>query len=527
MSYHYADESESDHEHRIGVDLRFHRSRASPSPPHRRTSTIEQPRYHVKASPRPPVEALMVTSRGRRGSSCSRSRSRQRRSEASSFTRPQALIVRQALVKQEESESSLDDSEDGRQRRHRRQKANTNSSKNSKRYRGYSSSDSDYSSGLENYQRSHYRANRQSSADVERQLRYSKQEWEMANLRRELEQLEASNQAAAEAAKTKEDSQRILEQFEQDHQIRMLKARIEKMRAEEEKEREEEDLKIKWELEKAEEVKKRKEEEQLREELAKEAIRKYELELQEKAEEERMARQTFEREYRAKLQQDLIASGVDEKDIQAILNKETVPSKVQQEKDEERAKMDKQVQKSLETAFTQQQHQQHLRSHPLPPATYYQHPGQQYQQYQPQATCQYEQAMLLQNMAMKTNQDAARPTYTRMSRRHVSFETLATFSIDYELDHVCLSFPFTRPSVLIFFPFISPLLYFPHVSKHLAINTTKKWMETKTDADGRADNVTTTLYRTMIMSSSSAGCLSGSRMRYGTTPKPSGNFAKK
>jgi len=39
--------------------------------------------------------------------------------------------------------------------------------------------------------------------------------------------------------------------------------------------------------------------------------------------------------------------------------------------------------------------------------------------------------------------EANRPIYTRMSRRHLSIETLNKFRVDYEFDHV--SYPYIRP----------------------------------------------------------------------------------
>lgn len=44
----------------------------------------------------------------------------------------------------------------------------------------------------------------------------------------------------------------------------------------------------------------------------------------------------------------------------------------------------------------------------------------------------------------KMNEPGGRPTYTRMSRRHLSIETLNKFKIDYELDQVCKMTPVQR-----------------------------------------------------------------------------------
>jgi hypothetical protein len=63
--------------------------------------------------------------------------------------------------------------------------------------------------------------------------------------------------------------------------------------------------------------------------------------------------------------------------------------------------------------------------------------------------------------------DPQRPTYTRMSRKHLSIETLNRYRIDYEFDHVRTSLPRSRPEL------IESRIRITFLSKDGSLNTNK------------------------------------------------------
>ncbi len=138
-----------------------------------------------------------------------------------------------------------------------------------------------------------------------------------------------------------------------------------------------------------------KEEEELREKRrrekeAKDAIEKYKKEEAERQLRERQETEARERDYQNKLREQLLQSGLDEKEINAIL----AGKKVTREKEKEKKKEEHKG-KGKETS---------------------------------------RETEIYHSTTVTT--ETARPTYTRMARRHLSIETLRAYHIDFQLDTV-------------------------------------------------------------------------------------------
>ncbi|KAM0268695.1 hypothetical protein ACHAQH_009931 [Verticillium albo-atrum] len=173
-------------------------------------------------------------------------------------------------------------------------------------------------------------------------------------------------------ARDKEE-RRAQKEFREEAELQRAKRELDAIRAREQQTKEEARIKKEMELERLREEEREAEEKDKREKQAKEAVAKYKQKELERIAQEEKEKAEREKEYKRRLQEDLINSGVDEKHIAAILKKEKVPDK---------SKM------------------------PVPRP-------------QPQ---------------VPIGNEMARPTYTRMARRHLSIETLRTYRIEYELD---------------------------------------------------------------------------------------------
>lgn len=235
-------------------------------------------------------------------------------------------------------------------------------------------------------------------------------------LQQQLAQMEANIRVETDEKQSKNEKTRILEAAQLDNEIQRLKHRIRRENEKEARDKYEANLKAKWEFERAEKAKKLQEEEDIKTELAKEVIRKYEIDLKEKAEQERKRKEQWECEYRAKLQNDLLAAGVDEKDIKAVLDGSKVSTKIAEEEKERKIKLKETQQAALVCV--------HKQDIPKPYQEIYSH--------SPQSLSIHEQ-LLSHHTPLESNQ-VIRPTYTRMSRRHIEIETLDYYGIKYEFE---------------------------------------------------------------------------------------------
>ncbi|KAM0652189.1 hypothetical protein ACHAO3_003049, partial [Verticillium nonalfalfae] len=177
-------------------------------------------------------------------------------------------------------------------------------------------------------------------------------------------------------ARDKEE-RRAQKEFREEAELQRAKRELDTIRAREQQAKEEARIKKEFELQRLREEEREAEEKEKLEKQAKEAVAKYKQKELERIAQEQKEKDAREKEYKRRLQEDLINSGVDEKHIAAILKKEKVPEKVK------------------------------------------------------------APAALPQVPFVPVGNAVARPTYTRMARRHLSIETLRTYRIEYEVDQVC------------------------------------------------------------------------------------------
>ncbi|RXG48480.1 hypothetical protein VDGE_08855 [Verticillium dahliae] len=174
-------------------------------------------------------------------------------------------------------------------------------------------------------------------------------------------------------ARDKEE-RRAQKEFREEAELQRAKRELDAIRAREQQVKEEARIKKELELQRLREEEREAEEKEKLEKQAKEAVAKYKQKELERIAQEQKEKDAREKEYKRRLQEDLINSGVDEKHIAAILKKEKVPDKVK------------------------------------------------------------APASLPQVPFVPVGNAVARPTYTRMARRHLSIETLRTYRIEYEVD---------------------------------------------------------------------------------------------
>ncbi|KAL9942674.1 hypothetical protein D7B24_006361 [Verticillium nonalfalfae] len=174
-------------------------------------------------------------------------------------------------------------------------------------------------------------------------------------------------------ARDKEE-RRAQKEFREEAELQRAKRELDTIRAREQQAKEEARIKKEFELQRLREEEREAEEKEKLEKQAKEAVAKYKQKELERIAQEQKEKDAREKEYKRRLQEDLINSGVDEKHIAAILKKEKVPEKVK------------------------------------------------------------APAALPQVPFVPVGNAVARPTYTRMARRHLSIETLRTYRIEYEVD---------------------------------------------------------------------------------------------
>jgi myosin heavy subunit len=187
------------------------------------------------------------------------------------------------------------------------------------------------------------------------------------------------------------------------------------MQAEKEARELEELIAFKKEIKKKEEEKEAKEREALKE--AKRQLDEIKKKEAQKAEEERLRRELeFKRMKQAEME--AVAKEEREKEVKAALEQYRIKemerlAKEEKEREEADKEVERRMQKSLIDAGIPENHIAAILK------------GEKVQQ--------NEIAIIDPHMSAPAHRDS-RPTYTRVARRHVSFETLRTFSLDYDLD---------------------------------------------------------------------------------------------
>ncbi|KAK2486660.1 hypothetical protein H9L39_00587 [Fusarium oxysporum f. sp. albedinis] len=263
------------------------------------------------------------------------------------------------------------------------------------------------------------RDERQREKDERQLVKGYREEWEAEQSRKELEKMHLAH------ARDEEERRRLRE-FKEEEELKQAKRELEKIKGRKARADEEERIKKEIELRRLKEEDAATEERQRREKEANSAVEDYKrrelervakekklkdqkekeaaeaVERYKQAEKDRIAkekadREAKDREYQDRLKQDLAKSGLDDKTIEAILKKEKIKK-------------------------AQPQHPQPLPHHAMAGPAHHYTP-----------------------MPVPVNQIAtipppppagqgARPTYTRMSRRHLSIESLREFGVEFDFD---------------------------------------------------------------------------------------------
>lgn len=185
----------------------------------------------------------------------------------------------------------------------------------------------------------------------------SREDWENEQARIELERLRIS--------RARDENERRKErEYRDEFELANAKRELDEIKRRESRAEEEKRIKKELELKRLREEEEAEAEKKRRDEEARLAVERYKQQEADRIKREKEERQRAEEEYKRRLRDDLVKSGLDEKSIDAIMKGQRMPE-------------------------------------PAKP---------------------------------KDQQVAARPTYTRMRRQHLSIETLRTFRIDYDLD---------------------------------------------------------------------------------------------
>jgi hypothetical protein len=194
-----------------------------------------------------------------------------------------------------------------------------------------------------------------------------------ARERWELEQARRQLEELKLAQRAEREDGRVHKQYREEAELQRAKAELDEIKRREAKEKEEKRIRKEMELRRLEDERREEEEKDRREKEKKLAIAEYKAKEAERIAKEKEEKERAEKEYQRRLQEDLIRAGVDEKDIEAIIKKEKIKRAAEDKKKEDDRRNGGQV---------------------------------------------------------------ARPTYTRMSLKHLDIETLYYFKIDWEYDPV-------------------------------------------------------------------------------------------
>ncbi|KAF4997098.1 hypothetical protein FGRMN_4107, partial [Fusarium graminum] len=261
------------------------------------------------------------------------------------------------------------------------------------------------------------RDERQREKDERQLVKGYREEWETEQSRKELEKLHLSH------AREEEERQRMRE-FREEEELKHAKRELEKIKGRKARADEEERIKKEIELKRLREEDALTEERQRREKEASSAVDDYKrrelervtkekklkdqkdkeaaeaVERYKQAEKDRIAKEKAEkeakdREYQERLKGDLVKSGLDTKAIEAILKNEKI----------KKAPAVPQPQPRL------------LPHHAMPGPSH-----------------QFTPANQIATIPLPPAGQVARPTYTRMARRHLSIESLREFGVEFDFD---------------------------------------------------------------------------------------------
>ncbi|KAF4122383.1 hypothetical protein GMORB2_7375 [Geosmithia morbida] len=167
---------------------------------------------------------------------------------------------------------------------------------------------------------------------------------------------------------------RLAKEYRNEAELQMAKVELDEIKRREARAAEQARLKEELELKRLKEQQEAAEEEKARKKAEDEAIERYKKREAERRAKEQKEREESEKEYKRRLQEDLINSGLDEKAISAIIKNKKVPE------------------------------------------------------------AQASAASAAATAASPTMNTVARPTYTRMARKHLSIETLRQYHIEWDYD---------------------------------------------------------------------------------------------
>ncbi|KAI8956982.1 hypothetical protein F5Y11DRAFT_353046 [Daldinia sp. FL1419] len=355
-----------------------------------------RPRYYETGSRaedrflNPVNERTLVTTR--------RSVSRDRRPGSPGSSAPQPppapVIINNRIYNNSDSESlSYSDSEDEYKRsrsHHRRHRSHSRVSESHSRERERElelQRELDLQRERDAYALEHVRVDYEKEIEMrrreyERDLENKRREFEFEQTRKELQEIKLAKQI-------EQEEKRRNKTLQEERDLRDAKKELDAIRKAKEEAEYERRVKQKLELERMKAEEAALEEKKRRDKEAKEIIDKYKREEAERKLREKHEAEQREKEYRTKMQEQLLKSGLDEKEINAILAGEKIKrEKEKKEKEKDEKKDEKKMQ--------------------VPP-----HP---------------------QLQLTAPPQEAERPVYTRMARRHLSLETLRTHNIDFQLD---------------------------------------------------------------------------------------------
>ncbi|KAH7257480.1 hypothetical protein BKA59DRAFT_111591 [Fusarium tricinctum] len=261
------------------------------------------------------------------------------------------------------------------------------------------------------------RDERQREKDERQLVKGYREEWEAEQSRKELEKLHLSHTRD-------EEERRRLREFREEEELKQAKRELEKIKGRKARADEEDRIKKEIELKRLREEDTMADERRRREKEANSAVEEYKrkelervtkekklkdqkekeaaeaVERYKQAEKDRIAKEKAEKEakdkeYQERLREDLVKSGLDDKAIEAILKKEKIKR----------------------APAVPQPQPRPLQHHAMPGPSH-----------------QFAPVNQLVNIPPPQAGQVARPTYTRMARRHLSIESLREFGVEFDFD---------------------------------------------------------------------------------------------
>ncbi|KAF7543850.1 hypothetical protein G7Z17_g10414 [Cylindrodendrum hubeiense] len=421
MSRNYYDDEDD-------LDIHVRHRGPSPGPVRYVQRPAARPQSYYDAAPGPSYlapEHLVTVARSR-----SRDRSRSHDRRTSSPPPPAPVIINNRIY----NEHSSDEDDDRRMQL-------VGSSRHRHRSRSWSRSRSQSSSHM------------------------TREDWEAEQARKDLEGLLLSN--------TREkDERRLLKEYQEEEELRRAKRELDDIKGREARTEEEKRLKKEMELKRLREedeeneerdrrekeakdavehykqaerdrILKAKKQEEEKEKEAKEAVERYKQAERDRLLKEREEKEATDREYQRRLEEDLRRSGLDDKAIKAILKKEKVKKEAQ-----EHVPTQVPISHVGHVGHTGQIDYAGQYGHSSQTSQYghSSQTGQYGQSGHSSQTGQYGQSGHYGQMApyvpppqvVPVSQPGtvaiARPTYTRMARKHLSIETLRSYQVDFDFD---------------------------------------------------------------------------------------------